>query len=217
MENKFTAIIDKVSEFFSTNDIPAEVVSKEATTEEEVKEKFETVLLADGETEATIEPAVEVGAAIVLTSTDGTPVAAPVGEYELQDGRVIVVEEEGVVALVNEVSEEVVEEEPMASDEPDEASKVKRVIESIVKEKVFASSEEVSEAIKNAEFSVEESKAILERQVELEKFVKEALEQILEVVSKEPSKEEAVTKKDPLKHFKKDADNYLMPKLKTNE
>ena len=117
MEDKKT-ILEKVQDFFAANEIDAKVEETEPK-----KETFETVLLVDGVTEVTIEPNLEVGSAIVLSSEDGTPVAAPVGEYELQDGRVIVVTEEGVVAEIKDASME--EEEELATDEPNQPDKVK--------------------------------------------------------------------------------------------
>ena len=43
--------------------------------------------------------------------TDDEKVAMPVGEYILEDGRLVVVEEEGIIADVREVSDEVPEKE----------------------------------------------------------------------------------------------------------
>jgi len=195
---KRETILNKVKEFFSTHDIDAEVVE---TPAEEVKEKFETVLLSDGETEATIEPAVEVGAAIVLTAEDGTPVAAPAGEYELQDGRVLVVAEDGVIA---EVKDSVVEEEPMANDQPQEADKVKRIIERIESEKIFEKiadlGEKVNDLEKENKFLKEENEALKAEFVDSKQFTKETFETLLEEPSKEP-----VVEKTSFKDFAKES------------
>jgi len=43
----------------------------------------------------------------VFIVTDDEKIAMPVGEYILEDGRLVVVEEEGVIADVREVSDEV--------------------------------------------------------------------------------------------------------------
>lgn len=72
--------------------------------------KFETLMLADGETEVVIEPEVEVGAAIVINSLEGEPIPAKPGEYELADGRIIVVVDDGIIAEVIE-AEQVTDEE----------------------------------------------------------------------------------------------------------
>lgn len=201
MDNKQKeTLLGKITKFFSDNDIPAEVVEK--------VEKFETVLLADGVTEVTIEPAVEMGAAIVLTSEDGTPVAAPVGEYELQDGRVVVVAEEGVVS---EVREGEIAEEPMANDKPEEADKVKRIIERIESEKIFSRLETLESRLEETEkenkFLKEENETLTDNFNELKTFSKEMLEEVAGLVgakpSKEPVKEE---KKNPLAQFRSNED-----------
>ena len=121
---------DKFKEFFKENPEAKEAVSKAM--------KFEKAMLVDG-TEVTVEPALEVKAAMVVMNAEGEPIAAPIGEYQLEDGRVIVVEVEGIIAEIKEpmLEEEEIEpivEEPMNADSE---QKVKRIIESIVKEKIF--------------------------------------------------------------------------------
>ena len=191
-KEKKESILKRVQEFFSSNDIPAEVVE----SKEETKEKFEEVLLVDGETMVTVEPAVEVGAAIVITAEDGTPVAAPAGEYELQDGRVLIVEEDGVVAAINEPSEEMPEED-MGNDVPDKKAQVKREIERIEKEKIF-SKEEKEELEKTIKFLQDENDAIKTQFGELKKFTEEVFNELLA----EPTKEPVVKSKDPFQEFK---------------
>ena len=205
-QEKKQSLLDTVKDFFSKHNIDADVVEKEPTVEvndTDVKsEAFETVLLVDGTTEVTIEPAIEVGAAIVITAEDGTPVAAPIGEYELQDGKIIVVAEEGVVAEVRE-GEEVIEEEPMSEDKPEEPNQVKRIIERIESEKIFSSIEELKETVK---FLKEENEALLSRLSEVEDsfsktqdFTKQTFETLLGEPSAEP-----VVKQEPLKAFMKE-------------
>lgn len=206
MDNKKReTILEKVREFFSSNDIDAEVVEKTEAPAE--VEKFETVLLVDGVTEVTVEPAVEAGAAIVLTAEDGTPVPAPVGEYELQDGRVLVVMEEGVVSEVKEM--DMPEEEPMATDTPDNAEKVKRIIERIETEKQYSKQiQELKEEFaafkeskeEEVKFLKEENEALTVSFNDLKTFTKETLETLLS----EPSKEPVVKTKNPLQGFAKE-------------
>ena len=52
--------------------------------------------------------------------TDDEKVAMPVGEYILEDGRLLVVEEEGIISDVREVSDEVPAKEDEAADETTE-------------------------------------------------------------------------------------------------
>jgi len=205
-QEKKQSLLDTVKDFFSKHNIDADVVEKKETVEvndTDVKsEAFETVLLVDGTTEVTIEPAIEVGAAIVVTVEGSEPVAAPVGEYELQDGRIIVVAEEGVVAEVRE-GEEVIEEEPMSEDKPEEPNQVKRIIERIESEKIFSSIEELKETVK---FLKEENETLLSRLSEVEDsfaktqdFTKQTFETLLGEPSAEP-----VVKQEPLKAFMKE-------------
>ena len=188
---------ERLEKFFSDNPEDANIVK------EVVTEKFETVELIDG-TKLTIEPAVEVGAAIVLNDKEGEPVPAPVGEYELNDGRVVIVEAEGVIAMVNEPSEEgedePVVEEPMAEEGTEQDQKVKRIIESIVSEKIFnlekenkffkeenevltANMTEVQEAFEK--FKTEQ----LEQFEALKTFTKEVLDELLDEPAQTPVKE----------------------------
>jgi len=57
----------------------------------------------------------------IFIKTDDEKVAMPVGEYLLEDGRLVVVEEEGMIADVREVSDEV----PAKEDAKEETSDLK--------------------------------------------------------------------------------------------
>ncbi len=57
----------------------------------------------------------------VFIVTEDDKVAVPVGEYELEDGRLLVVAEEGLISEIKEAGEEVEEETP-AEEEEVEAS-----------------------------------------------------------------------------------------------
>lgn len=85
--------------------------SEEATPEvqEEVKVEMANMRLANGvllEAES-----FEAGQNVFLVGEDEEKVAAPVGEHELEDGRVLVIVEEGVIAEIREAVAEAVEEE----------------------------------------------------------------------------------------------------------
>ena len=122
----------------------------EETTEEKT-EKFEDVVLEDG-TVAQIEPDVSLGAAVVV-EVDGELLPAPDGRHELSDGRVISTEG-GVIVEVEEAEEEAepeveaesVEEEEMSSPLSEaQEREAKKIIESIVTEKVFGMEATISE------------------------------------------------------------------------
>ena len=77
----------------------------------------------------------------IFIVTDDEKVALPVGEYILEDGRLLVVEAEGMIADVREVSDEVpakeetedLEEETVETEVPAEvATEVEAIIEAVV-------------------------------------------------------------------------------------
>lgn len=188
---------DKVASFFNKEE--------DAKIEEPKKEDFESVLLVDGETELTIEPAVEVGAAVVIM-LDGEPQPAPVGEHELEDGRVIVIEEAGVIAAINE-PEVVVEEEPMADKSTPEQAQVKKIIERIESEKIFEKIAELEETVK---FLKEENEALKAEFTENKdeakdefKKLKDFSEEVFKTLLDEPSKEPVKKQFNPFKKEKK--------------
>ena len=188
---------DKVASFFNKEE--------DAKIEEPKKEGFESVLLVDGETELTIEPAVEVGAAVVIM-LDGEPQPAPVGEHELEDGRVIVIEEAGIIAAINE-PEVVVEEEPMANESTPEQAQVKKIIERIESEKIFEKIAQLEETVK---FLKEENEALKaeftenknESKDEFNKL-KDFSEEVFKTLLDEPSKEPVKKQFNPFKKEKK--------------
>ena len=103
--------LDKLKEILGM----VEVVSEQAPTPTELSEakehmKFEDAQLEDG----TIISAesFEVGANVFILIEDEKQ-ALPIGEYALADGKLLVVEEEGIIASIGEIpeaEEEVVEE-----------------------------------------------------------------------------------------------------------
>jgi len=112
--------------------------------------------LKDGVTVIEADPDFEVGATVMVMTEDGQAIPVPVsgeGEaYELEDGRMFTVVEEGIIAEIKEagteeeeeVTEEVVEEEVEASEE---TPLPKAIIESIVKETKFSKQDSLIEAL----------------------------------------------------------------------
>ena len=108
--------------------------------------KLEQMMLADGVTvlEAdSFEPEME----IVIVTEDDQKIPVPVGEYEMEDGRILVVENEGIISEMKEMETEVeapeVEEEVEVETEKKEEMETakaapKKTIESVVKETFFA-------------------------------------------------------------------------------
>lgn len=93
------------------------------------------------------EPDYSVG----IVTADGI-VPMPVGEYKLEDGKILVVSVEGVIAEIKEaeaeapeveVEVEVAPEEVTAPEMSEEAPKAKRIVESVSKETFFAEIEKL--------------------------------------------------------------------------
>jgi len=74
--------------------------------------KLEQMKLIDGNTVIEAD-SFEVGASVMIVVPDGEPVPLEVGKYELEDGRLLVIEEVGVIAAIEEMPKEETEEEEM--------------------------------------------------------------------------------------------------------
>jgi len=133
--------------------------------------KLETMKLDDNITVIEAE-SFEAGMEVVVVTEDEQKIPLPVGSYNLEDGRVLVVAEEGIIAEVKEKEEEApevevevevpAEEAPMEEEMSTEPTQtIKKTIESVVKETFFAE----MEALKKEN---EELKAKLEGKVEVE-------------------------------------------------
>ena len=115
--------------------------------------KLETMKLSDGVTVLEAEM-FEAGNEVFVVTEDEQKIALPIGEYEMEDGRILVVVEEGVIS---EIKEKEAEEEKMPEEAPieEEAKKEqemetskaapKKVVESMIKESFFSE----IEALKN--------------------------------------------------------------------
>ena len=105
--------------------------------------KLETMKLSDGVSMLEAD-AFEAGQPVFILTEDEQRIPLPVGEYELEDMRILVVIEEGVIAEVREaaeVEEEVEVEAPAVEEEVEAATETaapKKTIESIVKESFFS-------------------------------------------------------------------------------
>ena len=114
----------------------------------------------------------------VFIVTDDEKVALPVGDYTLEDGEQLKVEEEGIIASIGaaeEPTEEPTEEEVEAAEEEmayatkEELAEVKSMIEDI--KAMIEKKDEMSEEVKEEETDKEELSKVeeVEEKVELEK------------------------------------------------
>jgi len=100
-----------------------------------------------------VESDFEEGASIEIVTEDGK-VSMPIGDYTLEDGRMVVVKEEGLISEIKEAKEEEEEtteevtEEKTTEEEveaKEEISTPKKVVESITKESFFSEIEKLKE------------------------------------------------------------------------
>jgi hypothetical protein len=109
--------------------------------------KLETMRLSDGVSMLEAE-VFEAGQPVFILTEDEQRIALPIGDYELEDGRILVVIEEGVIGDIREAAEPEVEvevEEPEtempAEEEMAQESatpQAKKIIESVTKESFFS-------------------------------------------------------------------------------
>ena len=77
--------------------------------------KLEQMKLVDGNTVIEAD-SFEPGASVMIVIPEGEPVPLEVGKYELEDGRLLVVEEKGMIASIEEMPAESEEEMPVEAD-----------------------------------------------------------------------------------------------------
>ena len=77
--------------------------------------KLEQMKLVDGNTVIEAD-SFEAGASVMIVVPDGEPVPLEVGKYELEDGRLLIVEEVGMIASIEEMTKEEEEEIPVEAD-----------------------------------------------------------------------------------------------------
>ena len=133
--------------------------------------KLEQMKLGDGVTVLEAEM-FEAGNEVFVVTEDEQKIALPVGEYELEDGRILVVVEEGIIAEIKEVKEEEEMPEAPAEEVPTEAKEEvkaetaapKKTIESVVKETFFSE----IEALKNENIALKAELSKLKEAKEVE-------------------------------------------------
>ena len=114
--------------------------------------------------------ALEVGAAVAIVNEEER-IPLPAGEYKLEDGRILVCTEDGVLAEIKDAEietpeqEQVEEEAPMMSEEP--AKNIKKVVESTVKETFFAEIEKLKAENEELKAKLTELSKVDVKEVEL--------------------------------------------------
>ena len=168
---KATEILSKIKTYLGedTADIVENIEQSQVVELAQAKLENGTVLEAE---------AFESGNEIFIL-TDDEKVAVPVGEYQMEDGQILVVSEEG---LIGEIKSAEQEEEVEASEEVEEQ------LEEEVEAK-YATKEELAE-VKSL---VEEIKAMIEKKEEMS----EVEEQVKEELSETPATEAITHNPEP--------------------
>jgi len=147
--------------------------------------KLESMKLENG---TTIEAEAFEANQEVFIVTEDEKIALPVGEYEMEDGRILVVAEEGVIAEMRDGGEEAPEEAP--AEEPAQEEATEEVEANEEEEMSYATKEELSAAVEEMKAMIEEIKAMMSPKEE-----EEMAEEVKEV---EMSSDEPAAK--PIKH-----------------
>ena len=168
--------------------------------------KLESMKLENG---TTIEAEAFESNQEVFIVTEDERIALPVGEYELEDGRILVVAEEGIIAEVRDAAAE----EAPAEEAPEEAPAEEVEANEEEKEEMgYATKEELSAAVAEMKEMIEEIKAMMspkemseEPKEELAEEVKEEVEMSADEPAAKPIKHNPETKTADMHKFSKGA------------
>ena len=132
---------EDVKEVEATEQVETNLEAEEATKVELAQAKLDNGTVLEAE-------AFEAGNEIFIVTED-EKVAVPVGDYTMEDGKILVVAEEGIIGEIKEAGEEVEEEVEAAEEEmsyatKEELAEVKSMIEEI--KAMIKDKEEMAEA-----------------------------------------------------------------------
>lgn len=169
---KATEILSKIKTYLGedTADIVENIEQSQVVELAQAKLDNGTVLEAE---------AFEAGNEIFIL-TDDEKVAVPVGEYQMEDGQILVVSEEGIIGEIKSAEQE---EEVEASEEVSEDTELEEV------EAEYATKEELAEV----KSMLEEIKAMIEKKEEMS----EVEEQVKEELSETPATEAITHNPEP--------------------
>lgn len=204
-------MFEEIKDIFKSEGVQVEAKDTEEVKEVK-KEKFEDVVMKNGDV-AQIEPEVIIGAAVVVI-LDEELVPAPDGDWELSDGRIITTEDSIIIEIVEvetepeEIAE--AEEEIEVEEELDKGllsevqqKQAKKIIESIITERVFT----------KEEITTEFNEAFTNRIDKLEKSF-ESLLKLVEYLVSEPTKKKINKAKNGFSNLKPKKTMDILEKLK---
>ena len=158
--------------------------------------KLESMKLENG---TTIEAEAFEANQEVFIVTEDEKIALPVGEYEMEDGRILVVAEEGVIAEMRDAGEEAPEEAPAQ----EEVEEVEQAEEEPKEEMAYATKEELSAAVEEMKAMIEEIKAMMSPKEE--EMAAEEVEMSSDEPAAKPIKHSPDTKPADMQKFSKGA------------
>jgi len=141
----------------------------------------------------------------VFIVTEDERIALPIGEYELEDGRMLIVAEEGVIAEVRDAKEEEAPAEEPAQEEVVE--EVEQAEEEKEEEMAYATKEELTAAMDELKGMIDEIKAMMSPKEEemSEEVVEEQVEMSTDEPAAKPIKHNPETKTAEMHKFGKGA------------
>ena len=175
----------------------ASLLNVDLAEESQVEEvALETMKLENG---TTIEAEkFEVGQAVFIMTEDEEKVALPVGRYELEDGMILVVAEEGVIGdmMKEDAKEEEEEVEASAEEVSEEVSEEVEMAEEEEKEEMaYATKEELGKAMDELKQMIEEVKSMVDPKKKEDMSAEESVsEEVVEEVQQELSVQEPAAK-----------------------
>ena len=130
-------IVNAIKEGFASVKLSSEAEQVEVV--ETVEVAMATMLLKDGVTVLEAE-SFEAGQSVMIVAENGDKVPAPIGDHELEDGRILVITEEGIIAEIKDAMVEEVET-------PEAEIEIEMTTEEMIKAIVTNMSVEVSKQI----------------------------------------------------------------------
>jgi len=127
----------------------------------------------------------------VFIVTEDERIALPIGEYEMEDGRILVVAEEGVIAEIGEAKEEEAPQEEAPAEEPAQEEEVEQAEEEKEEEMAYATKEELTAAMDELKGMIDEIKSMMSPKEE--EMSEEVVEEQVEMSTDEPAAK-------PIKH-----------------
>lgn len=173
------------------------VLGIELSAEEVTQEVIEKVELAQMSLEnGTVIEAEEFAPEMeVFIITEEDKIALPIGEYSLEDGRILIVEEDGIIKEIKS-----------AEAEGEESPEVEIEVEAAEEEMAYVKKEEFAAAVEEIKAMIDELKAGMKEKEEMAAEAAKVEEQVREELSATPAS--APLKHNPEAQAQKDAFNF---------